>query len=87
MTPEMVTDLGRQALYTMMIVSGPILAVALVVGLGVSILQAVTQINEMTLTFVPKIIAIAITVVVLLPWFIRVLVSYTSNVLGSIAGF
>lgn len=87
MTPEMVVDLGRQALYTMLLISAPMLGVALVVGLGVSILQAVTQINEMTLTFVPKIIAIAVTLVVVLPWLIRVLVGYASRVFGLIAGF
>ena len=50
-------------------------------------MQAVTQINEMTLTFVPKIIAIAVTVIIFLPWLIRILVGYTAHLLGSISGF
>jgi flagellar biosynthetic protein FliQ len=87
MTPEMVIDIGRQALYTMLTVSAPLLGVALIIGLGVSILQAVTQINEMTLTFVPKIIAISVTAIIFLPWIIRVLVGFTTRVFAMIGNF
>ena len=86
MTPEMVVDIGRQAVYTMLIVSAPMLGFALMVGLGVSILQAVTQINEMTLTFVPKIIAVTVALVVFLPWIIKMLVGFTSHMYGLIGG-
>ena len=87
MTPEMVVDIGRQAVYTMLIVSAPMLGLALLVGLGVSILQAVTQINEMTLTFVPKIIAVTVALILFLPWIIKVLVGFTSRMFGLIGGF
>ena len=86
MTPEMVVDIGRQAVYTMLIVSAPMLGFALMVGLGVSILQAVTQINEMTLTFVPKIIAVTVALVVFLPWIIKMLVGFTRHMYGLIGG-
>ena len=86
MTPEMVVDIDRQAVYTMLIVSAPMLGFALMVGLGVSILQAVTQINEMTLTFVPKIIAVTVALVVFLPWIIKMLVGFTRHMYGLIGG-
>ncbi len=87
MTPEMVVDIGREALQTMLMAAAPMLVVGLLVGVVVSILQAVTQINEMTLTFVPKIVAVAVSIVVFLPWIIRTLVSYTERLFGSIAGY
>lgn len=87
MTPEMVIDIGRQALWTMLLVAAPMLGFGLVVGLLVSILQAVTQINEMTLTFVPKIIAVSVALIIFLPWIIKVMVGYTARVLTMIGGF
>ena len=79
-------DIGRQAVYTMLIISAPMLGFALLVGLGVSILQAVTQINEMTLTFVPKIIAVTVALVIFLPWIIKMLVGFTGRMYGMIGG-
>ncbi len=87
MTPEMVVDIGRQAVYTMLLVAAPMLGFALLVGLGISILQAVTQINEMTLTFVPKIIAVTVALAIFLPWIIRVIVGFTGRLFGTIGGF
>jgi flagellar biosynthetic protein FliQ len=87
MTPEMVVDIGRQAVYTMLMVSAPMLGLALLVGLGVSILQAVTQINEMTLTFVPKIVAVTVALILFLPWIIKVMVGFTNRMYGLIGGF
>jgi flagellar biosynthesis protein FliQ len=79
MTPEMVTDIGRQAIETTLIVSGPILGLALVVGLAVSVLQAMTQLNEATLTFVPKVLAVFAGVIVFLPWMLGVLTSFMTQ--------
>jgi flagellar biosynthesis protein FliQ len=84
MSPEFVVSTGRQALELMLIVSAPLLLVALVVGLVVSVLQAVTQINEATLSFVPKIIALSITLVVAGPWMLNLLVEYIQRILLSI---
>ena len=70
----------RESLMTILIVSTPILGVGMVVGLIISIIQTTTSIQEQTLTFVPKIIAIFVTVILLGSWIIRVLVNYTNNI-------
>ncbi|MEO8046799.1 MAG: flagellar biosynthesis protein FliQ [Nitrospirota bacterium] len=87
MTPEMVTEIGRQAIETTLIVSGPILGLALAVGLAVSVLQAMTQLNEATLTFVPKVLAVFAAVVVFLPWMLGVLTSFMTHLFISIPNY
>ena len=84
MTPEYVVKLGQQTLTLVIYVSGPMLIVALIVGLGVSIFQAVTQIHEMTLTFIPKILAVVAVVMFILPWIIRKMVDFTTQLIRSI---
>ena len=84
MTPEYVVKLGQQTLSLVIYVSGPMLIVALIVGLGVSIFQAVTQIHEMTLTFIPKILAVVAVVMFILPWIIRQMVDFTTQLIRSI---
>jgi flagellar biosynthetic protein FliQ len=79
MTEEYVVNLIRETMYTMLLISSPVLLVSLVVGLIISILQAATSIQEVTLTFVPKVIVIAIVLVLTLPWMMDVLVSFTIN--------
>lgn len=74
-----VIDLARHSLQTMLLVGGPLLGVALVVGLVVSIFQALTQINETTLTFIPKIFAMAGAILIMGPWMLRILVNFTTN--------
>ncbi len=86
MTEQVILDLGRQALLTTLTVAGPMLAAALLIGLGVSLFQAVTQINEMTMTFVPKIVGILITGLIALPWVMRVMVGFTRQVFQLIQG-
>jgi len=86
MTPDLVVDIGREALYTMLVVASPMLGFGLVVGVVVSIIQAVTQVNEMTLTFIPKIVAVSMAIALFLPWIIRMLVGYTSRQISMIAG-
>ena len=85
MTEQFIVDLGREALLVTLKVAGPMLAAALVIGLIISIFQAVTQINEMTMTFVPKIIGILVTGVLVLPWVIGVMVAFTRH-LFTLAG-
>ncbi|MBM3215085.1 flagellar biosynthesis protein FliQ [Candidatus Poribacteria bacterium] len=80
MSLELVTTIVREAFLTAMLVSAPVLGTALVVGLLVSILQAITQIHELTLTFIPKILAITAVLLLLLPWVLQVLVTYTVTV-------
>ncbi len=84
MTPESVMTIGQQALLTMLLVAAPMLLVALVVGLVVSIFQAATQINEMTLSFIPKLIAVFVTMVIAGPWMTAVLVDYIQRLFASI---
>ena len=84
MTPEYVVRLGQDTAMLVLYVAGPTLIVALVVGLAVSIFQAVTQVHEMTLTFIPKIVAVAIIVSIMLPWTIRRMVDFTANLFLSI---
>jgi flagellar biosynthesis protein FliQ len=86
MDAQAVFSTGQQGLYLLLMVSAPILLVILVVGLVVSIFQAATQINEATLSFVPKIIAAVATLAVMGPWMLSKLVDYLRNTLMAIPG-
>ena len=85
MTQEMVIGLGNSTLRTIVLITGPILGVSLVVGLLVSVFQAVTQINEMTLTVVPKIIAIFVVMALLGPWMLNTMRDFTASMFGMLA--
>jgi flagellar biosynthetic protein FliQ len=85
MTQEMILGQAQQAVMMMLMLAGPLLLVSLVVGLAVSIFQAVTQVNEMTLTFVPKVVAIFVVLIVMGPWMMQMLLGYTANTFTSIA--
>ena len=82
MNEEMVMFVGQEAIKTTIYIAGPLLLAAMVIGILVSVLQAITQINEATLTFIPKMIAIIIVLVVMAPWMMEVLQNYTTQVLG-----
>jgi flagellar biosynthetic protein FliQ len=84
MTPQSVITIGQQALYVTLVLSAPLLLVALVVGLLVSILQAATQINEMTLSFIPKLLATVAALVIAGPWMITFYVDYVRRLFESI---
>lgn len=79
MDASMVIDLGRQALIVVMTISGPMLVAGLLVGLIVGVFQAVTQIHEMTLTFIPKIVVMVTVFLAFLPWMLLKLVEYTAS--------
>lgn len=79
MTVEFVADLASRALWVTLLISAPILGLGLAVGVAISIFQAVTQIQELTLTFVPKIIAIFIAILIFGKWMILLLLNFTSN--------
>jgi len=79
MTPETVIDIGREALMLTLLISAPPLLAGLAVGLIISIFQAVTQIQEFTLTFIPKILAVFIATMIFLPWMLQVFLGYTTN--------
>ena len=76
MTPQFVIHLGQQAIYLMLMISAPMLLAGLSVGLIVSILQAVTQIHEVTLTFIPKILAVSLALMIALPWMMQKLLDF-----------
>ena len=84
MEPALVIDLGTRALMLVILISGPMLLAGLAVGLGVGVFQAVTQIHEMTLTFIPKILAILGTLLLLMPWMITKLVTFTVGIMEMI---
>ena len=84
MTSQTVLSLTQQALWITMLVSAPLLVAALVVGLVVAVLQAATQINEMTLSLIPKLVAMFAALVVAGPWMLTTLVEFTQRLFGSI---
>ncbi|MDA8168183.1 MAG: flagellar biosynthesis protein FliQ [Nitrospiraceae bacterium] len=87
MTIDLVRDISAQVFRTVLMVSGPALAVSLVAGLLIGIFQTVTQIQEFTLSFVPKIVAVFVSLFVLAPWLARVMVSFTTGLITSIPNY
>lgn len=85
MTPEFAITLGRQAIETVLLLAAPLLLAGLAVGLLVSIFQAATQINEQTMTFIPKIVVVFVTLLICAPWMIRTLLTFTRSIIGNIA--
>ncbi len=77
MSLDLAVELLRQGLWVGFLIAGPILIGSLIIGLFISIFQAVTQIHEMTITFVPKILVAMVIFAILLPWFLRVLVNFS----------
>lgn len=84
MTEEFAIQFLHDAIYTTLLIAGPILLTALVVGLLIGIFQAVTSINEMTLTFIPKILAVVIVMIIMLNWMANILQTFTINVFNMI---
>jgi flagellar biosynthetic protein FliQ len=84
MTPETVMDIGRQAILITLMISAPLLLAALVTGLIISIFQAATQINEQTLSFIPKLVVMFIMLILAGPWMLETMVDYIRRLLESI---
>ncbi|MBO2520333.1 MAG: flagellar biosynthesis protein FliQ [Clostridia bacterium] len=82
MTETAVIALGREALITVLLVAGPMIGLGLLVGLVISIFQATTQIQEQTLTFVPKIVAVLVAGVVFGPWMLRTMIEFSERLLS-----
>lgn len=85
MTPELVVQLARRTFETVLLLSAPLLIFSLVVGLAVSIFQAVTSVNEATLSFVPKIVAVMVAMIIFFPWMMSYMSDYTREIYGMIA--
>ncbi|MDQ5878842.1 MAG: flagellar biosynthesis protein FliQ [Pseudomonadota bacterium] len=86
MTPQTVMELGRQALEMTLLVSAPMLMAALVTGLIISIFQAATQINESTLSFIPRLVVMFITLIFAGPWMLQLMIDYIRRLFDAIPG-
>ncbi|MCC8992832.1 MAG: flagellar biosynthesis protein FliQ [Candidatus Contendobacter sp.] len=84
MTPETIVTLGQRAMELAILVSAPLLITGLVVGVLISLFQAATQINEMTLSFVPKLLAIVVVLLLAGPWMLELLIDFTQNLMKDI---
>ncbi len=87
MTPDFVKEIAADAIWTFLMAAGPVLLVSLVVGFSISLLQAVTQIQDFTLTFVPKILAVFTCLLVFLPWMASALIGFTSRIIENIPAY
>jgi flagellar biosynthetic protein FliQ len=87
MTPESIMGLAQNSIYLTLLVLAPVLGIALVVGLIVSILQTVTQIQEQTLSFAPKIIAVFVGLLIFGPWMLTHLIDFTHNILANLTSY
>ena len=86
MDPQVVIDIGREAIWNMLIISSPILVAGMVVGLLIGLLQALTQIQEQTVAFVPKLVAMVLILSLTLPWLITRMMQYSSELIAGIPG-
>ena len=87
MSPELITGYLLEAIKTALFLAAPVLLVGLITGVMVSMFQAATQINEMTLVFVPKMLAVAIALLVFFPWMLKLIVGFTRNLITNIPMF
>lgn len=87
MTPDMVIKLAEQSIFTIILISAPLLLIALGVGLLVSVFQAMTQIQEQTLAFIPKILAVFLSLVIFGPWMLTMLLDYTRDLFEQLPRF
>jgi len=84
MTPELVTGIFIDAIKTAILLAAPMLISGLVVGLLVSLFQSVTQLNEMTMTFIPKMLVVALALLVFFPWMLQLMIDFVNNLFGNI---
>lgn len=84
MTPEYVIEVGKQAVFVLLLVSAPLLLAALITGLLVSIFQAATSINEATLSFIPKLVAMFVTLIFAGPWMLEIMTDYMRRLFESL---
>lgn len=87
MNPQQVVDIAREAIIITLLLSSPMLGFGLLVGLLISILQAVTQVNEMTLTFIPKILAVLLALAFFLPWILQIIMNFTTGIIRNLPNY
>ncbi|MCX7425612.1 MAG: flagellar biosynthesis protein FliQ [Planctomycetia bacterium] len=86
MTPQQAIELGREALLTTLMVGAPVLLAGLIVGLAIGLFQALTQIQEQTIAFVPKIVAMLVALSLTLPWVVAMMLQYAHDLIAGIPG-
>ena len=86
MGPETVLDIGREALWLAVLLAGPLVGAALAVGLFIGVIQAATQIQEMTLSFIPKLLALVVVLFIVGPWMLRIVVTFSERLFMDIPG-
>ena len=86
MGPETVLDIGQEALWLAVMLAGPLLGAALAVGLFIGVIQAATQIQEMTLSFIPKLLALVVVLFIVGPWMLRIVVTFSERLFMDIPG-
>jgi len=87
MSPEFVTGFFLDAIKTAVLLSAPVLLTGLAVGLLISVVQAVTSIHEMTMTFIPKMLAVAVALLIAFPWMLQLMVDFTQNLLSNLPNY
>ncbi|ADY54970.1 flagellar biosynthetic protein FliQ [Syntrophobotulus glycolicus DSM 8271] len=87
MTQNQIIFMAKEAMWTVLLVGGPLLALSLLIGLVVSIFQAMTQIQEQTLSFIPKLVVIAVALLLLGPWMLNIMTSYTVNIFHNLVTY
>jgi flagellar biosynthesis protein FliQ len=87
MTPDFAINVCKKAVETILLVSAPMLLAGMIIGLLISIFQAATQINEQTLSFIPKLVAVFLTMLIFGPWIIRIVTAFTIGIFDSMATF
>ncbi len=87
MTEQFIVDFAMEAIKTTLLVSAPMLGFGLITGLVISIFQAVTSIQELTLTFIPKILAVFLALFLFFPWIMRIMMSFTERILKNFPGY
>jgi flagellar biosynthesis protein FliQ len=87
MTADLALDLGTQMIWTALKLAAPVLFIAMAVGLVISVFQVITQIQEISLTFVPKMVAVAMTIIVLGPWMLSTVVQFSRGLIGNIPNY
>ena len=87
MTQQFIVDFAMDSIKTTLLLSAPMLGFGLITGLAVSIFQAVTSIQEITLTFIPKILAVFLSILLFFPWLMQLMITFTSNILANFPEF
>ena len=87
MSQQLVIHLGREVFMTAVLIAAPMLLAGLIVGVAISIVQTATSIQEQTLTFIPKILAVAVSLILFFPWMMNTILSFTTNLLENIPNY